>query len=289
LDCTPKEGRTVASNADFYHFSGCKGKITIDGCIARGAHDDFVNVHGTHLQAEELDERTNSVTVKFMHPQSWGFEAFFKGDTIEFIKWDTLLPYGRAKVLNAERLDDTRIKLRLKGKLPIVMVGKDVVENVTWTARLHIKNCAFGPSMGRGILCTTRKTVRIENNVFYKTGGSVLTIEDDCNNWFESGYTKKVIFRKNTIVDGGCGVEENSPMPVIAVSPKVYSSKDGIYVHKKIVVKKNRFVSATQTPMKLQVEHVKRFVLRANLFLNDYAIERKQVRKLIEKANERAE
>jgi hypothetical protein len=48
---SPREnsGRTIASFADCFHFSGCKGLIKIDSCYTSGSHDDPINVHGTHL------------------------------------------------------------------------------------------------------------------------------------------------------------------------------------------------------------------------------------------------
>lgn len=49
LDCTPKKGRTVVSDADFFHFSGCSGDVRVINCKAKGAHDDIINIHGTHL------------------------------------------------------------------------------------------------------------------------------------------------------------------------------------------------------------------------------------------------
>lgn len=93
-DFTPGEDRTIASTADFFQFSGCKGKLIIDKCKARGAQDDYVNVHGTHLRIVDKNEDEKSIIVRFMHPETWGFQAFEKGDSLEFIRWDTLKPYA---------------------------------------------------------------------------------------------------------------------------------------------------------------------------------------------------
>lgn len=92
-DFTPKEGRTIASTADFFQFSGCKGKLLIENCKAYGAQDDYVNVHGTHLRIIDTDRENKSMTVRFCHAESWGFQAFEVGDRIEFIQWDNLKPY----------------------------------------------------------------------------------------------------------------------------------------------------------------------------------------------------
>ena len=102
LDCTPKQGRTIASNADFFHFSGCKGLIRIERCKASGAHDDFVNVHGTHLRIVAKNDEEKSIVVRFENTSTWGFKAFFVKDKVEFIKWDTLLPYAKGSVLKAK-------------------------------------------------------------------------------------------------------------------------------------------------------------------------------------------
>lgn len=73
----PGSGRTNAGFADFIQASGCKGLVEISDCNFACAHDDPINVHGTHLKiVEYLDDRT--VKVRFMHHQTFGFEAFLK-------------------------------------------------------------------------------------------------------------------------------------------------------------------------------------------------------------------
>lgn len=34
-DCTPKDGRTIVSDTDFFHFSGCSGDVKVISCAAR--------------------------------------------------------------------------------------------------------------------------------------------------------------------------------------------------------------------------------------------------------------
>ena len=239
-DFTPAEGRTIASTADFFQFSGCKGQLLIDSCKANGAQDDYVNVHGTHLRIVEKNDDEKSITVRFMHNESWGFQAFEKGDELEFIRWDTLIPYAQTKVVSYEKIDDTDIMLHLDRELPDIVLEKDVVENTTWTPDLHVVNCDFGVTAGRGILCTTRGRVVIENNTFSHLWGPALLIEDDCNFWFESGYTKEIIFRNNHVV--GCEYGNTwEDSPVIRYSPKVMDENSTAFVHGKLVLEGNRF------------------------------------------------
>ncbi len=243
-DFSPAEGRTIASTADFFQFSGCKGNITVDSCKAHGAQDDYINAHGTHLQIVEADEANNSLTVRFMHAETWGLQAFEAEDEIAFIRWDTLIPYAENTVTAYERLNDTDILLHLAKPLPDgIIIGKDAVENVTWSPSLYVRNCDFGVTAGRGILCTVRGEVIIENNRFYHLWGPALLVEDDCNFWFESGLTNHVTFRNNTVI--GCNYNINYPDgAVICYSPKVMKPDSTAPVHGKLTLTGNHFSQA---------------------------------------------
>lgn len=280
-DFTPADGRTVASTADFFQFSGCKGDIIIDNCKAFGAHDDYVNVHGTHLRIIEKNDDDNSMVVRFMHNESWGFQAFEAGDELEFIKWDTLIPYYNSQVISYERLDDTDIKLFLDRRLPDIVLEKDVVENATWTPNLYVRNCDFGPTSGRGILCTTRGEVIIENNRFRNLWGPALLLEDDCNFWFESGYTNKIIFRNNRVI--GCdfgNTWENSP--VIRYTPKVMDENSKEYVHGKLIVEGNSFEKPWFGKHAFHLEYLREAEISDNSFDAPFEIFKKCVGSITE-------
>ena len=282
-DFTPKEGRTVASTADFFQFSGCKGNLIIDSCKAGGAHDDYINVHGTHLQIVDFDGEKN-ITVRFMHPESWGFQAFEAGDEVDFIKWNTLIPFGTAKVTAYERLNDTDIRLTLDGEIPPIELCRDVVENKSWTPNLYVRNCDFGPTSGRGILCTTRGEVIIENNRFNKLWGPALLIEDDCNFWFESGYTTNVVFRNNVV---SCceyaAMWEGSP--VIRCTPKVMDENSKAFVHGKLTVTGNKFVNPPTGSHMILLEHMREAVITDNVFDAPYSIETRCVGSITDENN----
>ncbi|MBP3696559.1 MAG: hypothetical protein J6J45_03355 [Clostridia bacterium] len=282
-DFTPKAGRTVASTADFFQFSGCKGKITVENCKAGGAHDDYINVHGTHLRIVEADG--NSMVVRFMHDESWGFQAFENGDELEFIRWDTLAPYAQTKVVSFERLNDTDIILVVDRPVPSeAVIGKDVVENATWTPDLHVSGCEFGPTSGRGILCTTRGEVVIENNRFDHLWGPALLLEDDCNFWFESGYTKQVVFRNNTVTACEFG-KTWSDSPVIRYSPKVMNEQSTHFVHGKLVVFGNTFEKPYEGNHSFCLEYLAEAEITDNVFDADYKINAKCVGKVTDSNN----
>ncbi len=283
-DLTPAQGRTITSTADFFQFSGCKGDITIENCKAWGAQDDYINVHGTHLRIIEKNGETNSVTVRFMHPESWGFQAFEIGDELEFIKWDTLIPYGKTKVTAYERLNDTDILLQLDRPLPNITLEKDVVENATWTPNLYVRNCDFGPTSGRGILCTTRGEVIIENNKFRNLWGPALLIEDDCNFWFESGYTKKIVFRNNHIINCDyANMWEGSPS--IRYTPKVMDESSTEFVHGELVLQNNIFENPQGDKHRIHLEYLRKAEITRNTFDKPYEIVKRCVGDVIDTEN----
>lgn len=285
-DFTPADNRTAASTADFFQFSGCKGDIIIDSVKASGAHDDYVNVHGTHLRVVRKNKRKNSITVRFMHHESWGFQAFENGDELEFIRWDTLTPYDKTRVVGYKRLNDTDIRLFLDRPLPDSLVlGKDVVENTTWTPNLTVKNCNFGLTCGRGILATTRGKVVIENNVFKDVWGPALLIEDDCNFWFESGYTTEIIFRNN-VVDNCDYRKMYDGSPVIKYSPKVMDENSKEFVHGKLIVENNEFKNPVENDCFLiNLEYLREARITNNTFHKPFKVTQKVVGDVIEENN----
>ena len=283
-DLTPADGRTVASTADFFQFSGCRGNIIIDGCKAQGAHDDYVNVHGTHLRIVSTDEKEKSIKVRFMHPESWGFQAFEAGDELEFIKWDTLIPYASSTVISYERISDTDIKLILSDFAADTEIEKEVVENVTWTPNLYVRNCSFGPTSGRGILCTTRGEVIIENNSFRNVWGPALLLEDDCNFWFESGLTKEIVFRNNLVENCEYRVMWEGA-PSIRYTPKVMNENSQKFVHGKLVVKGNTFLKPRFDSHLFWLEYLEEAVVEDNKFDLPYEFRTNRIGKIIDKNN----
>lgn len=283
-ELTPSGKRTITSTADFFQFSGCRGELQILNCIAYGAHDDYINVHGTHLRVVKQNKKDNSVTVRFMHDESWGFQAFSVGDELEFIKWDTLKPYYAVKVESFTRLNDTDILLKLDRELPKIKVGKDVVENVTWTPDLTVKDCFFGQTSGRGILCTTRGRVVIENNKFFKLWGPALLIEDDCNFWFESGYTKEIVF-KNNVIDSCDFGRTFKGAPAIRYTPKVMNEKSEEYVHGKLVLTGNFFKNCYEGAHRIHLEYLENAEIENNIFDKEFEIETTCVGEVTQKNN----
>ncbi|RQO65239.1 alpha-1,3-galactosidase A [Pedobacter sp. KBW06] len=234
----PREnsGRIIASFADCFHFSGCKGLVQLDSCFTSGSHDDPVNVHGTHLQISSVQE--HKITLRFMHHQTYGFEAFFAGDSIAFIHPKTLMPLGTGKLKTAKLINKREMEIELEGPLaPFVAAGL-CIENLTWTPDVIVRNSRFERTNTRGLLLTTRGKVRIENNLFYRTGMYPILIADDASSWFESGAVRDVLIRNNVFQE--CGL--NSGSGAINIAPENHELLAGNMVHRNIRIIDNTFI-----------------------------------------------
>ncbi len=233
-----QSGRIISSFADCFHFSGCKGKIVIDSCQTSGSHDDPINVHGTHLKINEMTGG-GKIKVRFMHHQTYGFKAFFKGDSIAFIDPQTLKPLAYARLVNASLLNHREMELELdQAKLKNIPLGT-CIENISWTPEVTIRNSRFERTNTRGILVTTRKKVVIENNVFYKTGMHAILIANDASSWYESGAVTDVTIRNN--IFEGCGYNSAPNGYVISITPENHKILDYFYVHRNIHIENNVF------------------------------------------------
>ncbi|MCQ2485191.1 MAG: hypothetical protein MJ168_07650 [Clostridia bacterium] len=263
LDCTPKEGRTIVSDADFFHFSGCSGEVKVLNCKAKGAHDDIINIHGTHLKIIKTDREDNTILVRYSHPESWGFEAYEAGDRIEYVCGNTLLPYGEATVASAKKINPTDVLIKVDTLPDREPAQNDVIENVTRTASLTVENNVFECIPSRAILCTTRKDVVIRNNTFRNMGAAALCVADDANFWFESGRSRTITFENNTVINCAarysvCGDD------VIRYEPVVMDKSSLTPVHKKLILRNNRFISGTGRNYNVNLSYLEESVIEGN-------------------------
>ncbi|MDE6079255.1 MAG: right-handed parallel beta-helix repeat-containing protein [Duncaniella sp.] len=237
IRCRPRlgSGRTDAGFADFVQMSGCRGLVRIINSCFEGAHDDPINIHGTHLRIEEADGE-NVIKVRFMHGQTYGFEPFFKDDKVEIVDRHTLNCLAAATVKAVSQVDDYCFQLTLDRPLPRLPEGYDItdlaVENVTWTPDVEIRNNYFARIPTRGILITTRGSSVIEDNIFFRMPMPAILVSDDARGWYESGQVKSLTIRRNTFIE--CA------SPVIAVTPEI--DRFDRPVHSGISILDNRFI-----------------------------------------------
>ena len=129
-----------------------------------------------------------------MHPQTYGFNAFFEGDTVAFVRPSTMQRYAQAVIKTAKLLSNRIVEVTLTKPIQHdIELQSDCLENMTCTPEVEIRNCYFTRTSTRGILVTTPRRAVISGNVFYKTGMSAILIEGDAAGWYESGPVKDVL------------------------------------------------------------------------------------------------
>ncbi|WP_142686593.1 alpha-1,3-galactosidase-related protein [Chitinophaga polysaccharea] len=232
-------GRVMAAFADGMHFSGCKGDITITDSHFKGLHDDPVNVHGTHLVITGKPG-PRVLKLRFMHHQTYGFQAFFAGDSIGFVHAATLEGYAKGRVTAARMISEREMEVTLDKDLPESIIAGDCLENITWVPSLTVRNCLFEAVNTRGLLVTTRKKVVIAGNRFYRTGMHAILIADDAASWFESGPVTDVEISGNTFEGCGYNLSPDNNY-VIAIAPENHQLLKGYMVHHNIRIEDNEF------------------------------------------------
>ncbi|MBQ8684266.1 MAG: right-handed parallel beta-helix repeat-containing protein [Clostridia bacterium] len=225
--CRPDNGRTTCAFADFVQVSGCKGLVTIQNGYYSGAHDDAINVHGTHLLV--TDKQENTLTLRFMHPQTYDIGGFEVGETVCAVHRETLLRSGYTTVTAVEKLTEYELAVTVEDATGIA-VG-DAIENFSRNPDVVIRGNWFEHIPTRGILLTTNGKAVIEDNMFYKTHSQAIEISDDANSWWESGAVSDVTITHNTFLE--CGE------PIIRILPQ---NKVDAYVHRNIRIVDNHFV-----------------------------------------------
>lgn len=261
----PPEGtiRTCPAWADVFHFSNCRGEVTVEGCVFSGTQDDPINVHGTHLRIVGKPAE-NQLLLRYMQPQTYGFAPYAPGDEMAVISHRSLreLPGNPRRTVTACTADcaDSMGKhwlITLDGPAP-AFGQDDVVDNVTWCPNFTARNNSVTMDSCRGFLVTTRGRVVVEGNTFNRCGMSGLLIEDDAEGWFESGPVRDMLVKRNRFI--GCGVEINphTETPAESVHENIrvednYFQNAGLSAHsvRSLAVINNRFSG----PVSLQISN----------------------------------
>ena len=271
-------GKYTTSNADQLHVAGCGGYFKVTDCNFSMAHDDPINIHGSYMRVEEvIDSRT--LKVQYINGQQGGFRQFHAGDEVLFYSRTYLEPpegedenepyivedsCGPGEEYNGQKLDmrtevvtfaeefdeetlnDLSIKVTRNNSAQ--KEGLYVAENVTYTPAVTISGNHMKSIPTRGILCTTRQPVIIEDNVFDNMAMANIYLSNDADYWYESGPIRDMVIRNNQFYIRSTGQAEWGDVSGIFVDPVVLTgvqdapaSKGDIPVHRNITIEGNEF------------------------------------------------
>ena len=247
----PGSGRTNACWANAIQVSCCKGKFIVDDCKFSGMQDNTINVHGTYLRIVGRPA-ADQLHVRFCYSQTYGIEAFFDGDDIDFVHADSLRIFESGRVRKAEMMGERDMLLTLEKSTPEGIQANNVIENVTWTPEVSIRNCRIEMCSKRGFLLATRRKVLIENNTFNRTAMCAILVANDARRGFESGPVRDMTITGNQFVR--CGID---------ISPESGDTKPEEPVHENIRIEGNVFDQAEIT-----AKSVKRLIIVGNKWLS---------------------
>jgi hypothetical protein len=241
VNCVPNplKNRILSGHDDGFHYSNCKGLITIDSCRFLALMDDPVNVHGTSVRIMEK-KSNNTLVCKFMHNQSIGFIWARSGEKIGIIENDAMNTIGMATVGSFKTLSPELFEISFTEPLQAEVSVGDALENLTWTPDVEIKNSFFGSNRARGILISTPGKVVIEKNIFESSGSAIL-IPGDANGWYESGAVSDVLIRDNVFNDPCMTSMYQFCEGIISIYPEIPKPDLNKSFHRNIRIENNEF------------------------------------------------
>ena len=241
--------RYFTTQADATHFSGCKGKIISKNGLYEGMMDDAINVHGTYLKViKRVDDKT--LIGQYMHGQSYGFEWGRPGDTVQFIKSNTMELIGDRNVVTAiyalnksnfHGEKEFRIIFEKPVDPAISEVGTYGIENLEWTPEVVFAGNIIRNNRARGTLFSTPKSTVVEDNLFDHTSGTAILLCGDCNGWFETGACHNVIIRNNKFINSLTNMFQFTNA-IISIYPEIPDlANQQKYFHSGIIIENNLF------------------------------------------------
>lgn len=236
----PVKDRILAGHDDGFHYSNCKGQITIDHCTFHALMDDPVNVHGTSVRImEKKGDRT--LVCKFMHNQSIGMTWARAGEKVGFIENSSMATIATGIVAAYRELSKEMFEIDFNESVPAGIEVGDALENLTWTPDVLITGSDFQSCRARGVLISTPGKVVIENNRFSSSGSAIL-IAGDANYWFESGGVTDVLIRDNDFTDECLTSMYQFCEGIISIYPEI-PQPDPVKpcFHRNIRIENNRF------------------------------------------------
>ncbi len=236
----PEKNRYFSGHDDGFHFSNCRGQITIENCEFAALMDDPINIHGTSVRIIEKIA-PNKLVCRFVHHQTKGLNWSRSGEKIRFIIHETMETAGVGEVINFHSINTQDFEITFSENIPVEIQPGDALENLSWTPDALIRNNRFLSSRARGILISTPGKVIIENN-YFESSGSAILIAGDANYWYETGAVTDVIIRNNIFASSCLTSMYQFCEAIISILPEIPQvEKSKTKYHRNIRIEHNEF------------------------------------------------
>lgn len=254
--------RYFTTQADATHFSQCKGVIRAEHGLYESMMDDAINVHGIYLKVHErIDDYT--IRCRYEHEQAWGFSwgdcgdsvCFIKANTMEIIEHRNIIKtiIGQQTTDNKQQIPPTsgmkEFVISFEMPLPEEFVTDIAlgIENLSWTPKVIFRHNTVRNNRARGALFSSPLKTICEKNVFDHTSGTAILLCGDCNGWYESGAVRDLTIRKNIFINALTNMFQftNAVISIYPEIPNLEEQTKFFHGGKKnsIVIEKNHFIT----------------------------------------------
>ncbi len=259
--------RRVAASDDAVHMVECRGKLLIQNCQLQDTWDDSINVHGIYRPLKCRQPGGFFYYLDSGHFQQMGLPGAREGDTLELLKNDTHIPYHYAKIKRVQVINKAMTLVEFTEPLPETYASGDAARVMEVAqAELTVRNCRLKPLVGRGVLASGLKSVRITDNYMHTSGAGVF-VSGGVNYWYETGPVEYAVIENNVFdnCNYNCLTATREPVSIL---PEIDLLPENFYYHGEITVSNNRFI-AEERPL-VSMKSVRKAVCYGNEYTVDH-------------------
>lgn len=225
----------LASNEDCIHIKQLSGKLLLEDCSFEGIGDDALNIHTKLCEVKAIEG--NKVTIGAggsTEPFPNGF--FLKGETAEFFG-------ASGKSLGIATVKNTGSGFIVLDKLPEGVKAGTLIQNVSTSPDVLVKNCTVRDGRARGVLLQAKNAV-ISGCTFENLRLSAILASPDFTYWYEGGFADNLLVTGNRFVNCTNAASGNG-FGVVSVITSHDEVRNNVYLkgHKNVTVTDNVFES----------------------------------------------
>ena len=201
ISVVPAPGLHFSCNSDCVRITGCRGRISVSGCVFRGQGGNAVKINGYYHNVLIVDGNRATVRMEGPFGNVYGTPDYPRpGDVVEMTLYSDLSVIGTRTVKARSVVPGKNISdLELDTPLPVDSLDREIMLfNASAVPDLDISGCQFTGGAESGILCRSRggnvfehipgTPVRLNADVYQREGPVCSDIIVEENEFHECGY-----------------------------------------------------------------------------------------------------
>lgn len=190
----PDAPAAYSLTADATHFFSCRGTVTLEDCHFEGQGDDGLNIHGRFVKlAEVLGARRVRLGI------AWPFLPIHEGEELELLDRNAHAVWV-GRVVEVEQPSGGKAFVTFDRDLPPEAEPGLVFGDLSWTAKLVVRDSTFRRFRGRALLIQTRDAEVTGNRVEDAVSVGILARTTLRQTHAESITAKRLRIENNTVI-----------------------------------------------------------------------------------------